>query len=222
MPDGCVDVVFAFGSGGGAPLAMAVGAMTRPVIFADSSDISYVGVRFRSGVAGTLFGMPASDLTDERPDLGDVWPHAAVLRDKLTLSEEMKQRLDVVATEIAGRLLAAPVAPPPLVLVAAERIAVSRGRIAIRALASDLGVTRQHLARAFAQHVGLSPKMLARVVRARGVVDHVRKTIDLHNGVDVDWSTLAIDAGYYDQSHLIAELKELTGLSPGAWVSAQA
>jgi hypothetical protein len=30
----------------------------------------------------------------------------------------------------------------------------------------------------------------------------------------VDWATLALDCGYYDQAHLIAEFKEFTGLTP--------
>ncbi|MDQ3998075.1 MAG: helix-turn-helix domain-containing protein, partial [Gemmatimonadota bacterium] len=88
----------------------------------------------------------------------------------------------------------------------------TRGTLSIRALAAELGVTRQHLARSFAQHVGLSPKMLARIVRTRGVVDRARAA------ADVDWSSVALDAGYYDQSHLIAEVKKLTGLPPAAWL----
>jgi AraC-like DNA-binding protein len=92
------------------------------------------------------------------------------------------------------------------------RIAATRGNLSIRTLAADLGVTRQHLARAFAQHVGVAPKMLARIIRARSVVAHARAA------TAVDWSTLALDAGYYDQSHLIADLKELTGLGPSDWV----
>ena len=38
----------------------------------------------------------------------------------------------------------------------------------------------------------------------------------------VECCSVAFDAGYYDQSHLIAEVKELTGLRPGAWVGARA
>jgi methylphosphotriester-DNA--protein-cysteine methyltransferase len=103
-----------------------------------------------------------------------------------------------------------------VVTVAANRLAAARGNVPIRALAAELGVTRQHLARSFARHVGLSPKMLARIIRARGVVARAR------GATDVDWVSVALDAGYYDQSHLIAEVKELTGLPPGAWLGGRA
>jgi AraC-like DNA-binding protein len=217
MPDGCVDIVLAFDADGGAPKrAMAVGTMTRPLVFHDSTSTRYLGVRFRPGVAGVLFGMPASELTDERPALGEVWPHSDALTDTLTLGADTGSCIRVLSAEIARRLLAAPSAPPRTVIAATMRIAAARGRLPIRELAKELGVTRQHLARSFAQHVGLSPKMLARIVRARGVVDRAREA------THVDWSSVALDAGYYDQSHLIADVKELTGLPPGAWVGARA
>jgi AraC-like DNA-binding protein len=217
MPDGCVDIVLAFEADGLAPnAAMAVGTMTRALVVHDSTSTSYLGVRFRPGVAGIVFGMPASELTDERPALGDVWPQTDALTDTLVLAGDTSARIRVVSAEIARRLLAAPSAPPATVTAAAARIAVARGRLPIGELAKELGVTRQHLARSFAQHVGLSPKMLARVVRARCVVERAREA------TEIDWSSVALDAGYYDQSHLIADVKELTGLSPGAWVGARA
>jgi AraC-like DNA-binding protein len=212
MPDGCADIVLAFD--GGAPMAaMAVGTMTRPLVFRDSTSASYLGVRFRPGVAGVLFGMPASELTNGRPALGDVWPRADAVTDALALADDTTGRIKVLSAEVARRLLAAPAAPPVAVIAAAARIAAARGNLSMRVLASELGVTRQHLARSFAQHVGLSPKMLARIARARGVVDRAR------GATSIDWISVALDAGYYDQSHLIAELRELTGLSPGAWLA---
>jgi AraC-like DNA-binding protein len=214
MPDGCVDIVFAFDSGWAS--AIAVGAMTRPLIVQDTASINYLGIRFRAGVAGVLFGVPASELTDGRPALADVWAEGDSVTEAFALADDVMDRVRVVSAAIARRLLAAAVDPPPVVTVAADRIVAARGNLPIGALAAHLGVTRQHLARSFAQHVGLSPKMLARIVRARGVVDRARRA------TDVDWSSVALDAGYYDQSHLIADVKELTGLPPSAWVGARA
>ena len=216
LPDGCADVVIAFDGPNGSPAAMAVGTMTRAVVFADTTHASYVGVRFRPGVAGTLFGMPACDLTDQRPDLRDVWPQVDALLDGLAGASDASARTKILSAEIARRLLAAASLPPECVVAAAARIAARGGRVSIGTLASQLGVSRQHLARSFAEHVGLSPKMLARIVRARGVVDVVRER------TDVDWVSLALDAGYYDQSHLIADMRQLTGLSPGSWLAARA
>lgn len=210
IPDGCVDVVLTLD---GRVHAEAVGAMTRAVVFSDSSNAGYLGVRFRPGIAGVLFGLPASELTDQSVGLADVWRDSAVVRDALASATDTAGRMRVLSAAIARKLLRAGGAPPRAVSVAAGRIAAARGDLSIRTLAAELGVTRQHLARLFADHVGLSPKMLARVVRARAVVERVR------GGGEVDWVAVALDAGYYDQSHLIGELKELTGLAPRAWAA---
>ena len=192
--------------------ALAVGAMTRAAVFTDSSRTSYLGVRFRPGVAGVLFGVPASEMTDRDVDLAEVWPESEALHETLETAADARSRVRTLAAAVARRLLVAPPAPR-VVRAGAELITAARGDVSIRALAEELGVTRQHLARAFAEHVGLSPKMLARVVRARNVVQVARR------GGDVDWSALALEAGYYDQSHLISDLKELTGLPPTAWAA---
>lgn len=214
LPDGCADIVVAFDPETSDPAAAAVGTMTRPIVFTDTTNLGYVGVRFRPGVAGAIFGLPASELTDQRPDLADVWPEAGALIEGLAGASDTATRVKLLSAEIARRLLAARTLPPPAVVAAASRITASRGSVTIRSLANELGVSRQHLARSFAHYVGLSPKLLARIVRARGVVEIAR------SATDVDWVSMALDAGYYDQSHLIADVRELTGLAPSSWVGA--
>jgi len=58
-------------------------------------------------------------------------------------------------------------------------------------------------------HVGVSPKTLARVMRFRRVVDELSG--------HPDWADLATKYGYYDQSHLIADFRELAGATPNAF-----
>jgi len=210
IPDGCVDIILTLD---GRATAAAIGAMTGAAVFRDSPGTCYIGARFRPGVAGVLFGLPAAELTDQSVDLGDVWRDAEPLCEAVAWAPDTPGRVRALAAAVARRLLGAQSAPPRTVVAAAQRITGARGDLSIGVLAEQLGVTRQHLARLFAEHVGLSPKMLARVVRARSVVDRIRR------GGGGDWSALALDAGYYDQSHLIGELKDLTGLPPRAWAA---
>jgi AraC-like DNA-binding protein len=50
-------------------------------------------------------------------------------------------------------------------------------------------------------------------------------SLDARGGAYVEYappvatSALAVDAGYYDQSHLIADVKALTGLTPDVWIA---
>ena len=99
-------------------------------------------------------------------------------------------------------------------MAAVERIIARGGRIDVSRLAASLGVTRQHLARRFAAHVGVPPKTLCRVVR-------LWKVLRSTNGGRINWAGLAADLGYSDQSHLVAEFRSLTGLTPSRWVAAR-
>jgi len=73
-----------------------------------------------------------------------------------------------------------------------------------------LGVTARHLRRAFTENVGIGPKDFARTVRPQRAV---RKAATSN-----DWGRIAADAGDYDQAHLIADFRELVGLTPGAFL----
>src|SRR5262249_46831787 len=87
---------------------------------------------------------------------------------------------------------------------------MTEGNIRIDELANEIGISRQHLARQFLHHVGVSPKTFARVMRFR------RLTGSLDAG-DVDWADVAALHGFYDQAHLIAAFREPAGTTPNAF-----
>lgn len=59
--------------------------------------------------------------------------------------------------------------------------------------------------------LGLSPKMLGRVLRFQ----HVLKLND--NDGSASWSDLAYKSGYCDQAHLVREFRAFTGITPGMY-----
>ena len=211
LPDGCIDIVLAFGRG--LEEASVVGTMTRAFVVPPDEHASWIGVRFRPGCAPALLDIPASELTNLSVPLSDVWRDAAPLLERLHEDAPLASRASLIAGALARRLAQGRAAPAREVLAAVDRISASGGNLAIGSLAPALGVSRQHLARAFAREVGVPPKTFARVVRLRRLLDRVR------DASRADWSTLALDAGYYDQAHLIAEFRELTGLTPTRWLA---
>ena len=214
LPDGCIDIVLAYRSGAAAenPSAtLAVGTMTRPLSVAASEAAVFVGARFWPGRALPFLGVPASAITDLRVDVADLWPRrgenlAHIKGHELGAWRRAFERLLLRQLESAR--------PIDLTVDAAlGAILRAKGNLSIAALAPALGVTRQHLARAFAVHVGVPPKMFARVARVRRVLAKARVATHL------DWSALALDAGFYDQAHLSGEIRELTGRTPTEWAS---
>ena len=216
LPDGCIDVVLSFSADRDEPeSAMVVGTMTRALVFdAANAPECFVGVRFRPAKATAFLAFPASQITDLRVSLDDVWPDADRVRDALAASPDAVARVRALEQVLLARLTPVALAVPGDVDEAIRRIIEAGGSLGITRLAPSLGVTRQHLARRFAQLVGVSPKTFARVVRLGRVVERVRL---VPREAPVNWSALALELGYYDQSHLVDEFREMTGLTPTAW-----
>ncbi|HYI12597.1 MAG TPA: AraC family transcriptional regulator [Thermoanaerobaculia bacterium] len=198
LPDGCADLVFDLRSGE----SDVVGTMTRPLVLPPGDGSDFLGVRFRPGRAATFLRIPLVEITDAQVSLGDLWKGWS----GSLLEQPVGRIVAAMESELLGRL------DPDRdrrVDAAVERLIDSRGAARVEELAREIGISRQHLARQFLHHVGVSPKSFARVMRFRGVIESL--------GDDPDWADAAAAHGYYDQSHLIAEFRELAGTTPGAF-----
>ena len=217
LPDGCVDVIFAFDDAQGTRLAeaMAVGPMTKPIIPERESRL-YIGARFKPGRAFIAFGIPATELLDERVAYDAVTLDALPDIDAIAAAPTDMERLRRVVDAVRRRLARAG-AVPTSVRVAVRRIISMSGNLRVALLATEIGITRQQLARQFAMHVGVSPKMLARVVRTQAALARADAARAAYPRA-LDWSAIAYDLGYYDQPHFIDDFKSITGVTPGDWV----
>jgi transcriptional regulator GlxA family with amidase domain len=91
-----------------------------------------------------------------------------------------------------------------------------QGSVTVEQMADAAGVSRQHLTRVFRHAVGVTPKLYCRLARFRSALAAV--AVPTHR----NWAEVAIDNGYADQSHMIAEFREFCSLTPnalatGAW-----
>lgn len=214
IPDGCIDLLFAYDSladSDGPASALAIGTMTRPLSVGATEAAAYVGVRFWPGRALPFLGVPAAAITDIRVAIADLWrPRDRCLVDaQLTALGGWRAPFERLLIARLGRAERA----DRTVDAAVKAILRAGGNLSIAALAPALGVTRQHLARSFARHVGVPPKMFARVARVRKVLAKARVASQ------VDWAALALDAGFYDQAHLAGEVREITGRTPTEWLA---
>ena len=120
--------------------------------------------------------------------------------------------LEVLAAEIDERRLrrepsrAARVSHEALTRMRLSDTAV----IGVEALARAVRVHERGLRRAVVAETGFGLKYLQRIHRLNRAVAAADRT------AKPDWSRIALDAGYYDQPHLIDEMRALTGLAPRA------
>nr|WP_314540547.1 AraC family transcriptional regulator [uncultured Massilia sp.] len=214
LPDNCIDILWQ----DRAPAGFVAGMMSRSHLFEADAPVLTVAVRFLPGAARAFFDLPLHLLQDDHPSLDELWPRheANALAAALWERElSVRARLALIEETLLARLrLASPLPADRLVRAAVRRIEAAHGAVRIEDLARALGVSRQHLALQFRERVGLNAKAFAMVSRFGKASGAVRAA-----GRDIDWATLALDCGYYDQSHLIHEFRLLAGTTPAAFVA---
>lgn len=78
-------------------------------------------------------------------------------------------------------------------------------------LAEDAGVSVRSLHRLFERHVGVNSKWVVRRARIQDAAERVAR------GDRVDWTVVAQELGYHDQSHLIRDFRAQVGETPAAY-----
>jgi AraC-like DNA-binding protein len=163
------------------------------------------------GAAPELLGVAAYELADHATSLRDVWGRDADPLYELLAGAPYDQHGAIVQTALIERLSAA--------RCSTDRRRALRGAttlldhdpdVRIAGLASELGVSDRQLRRWFQDAIGLTPKRYARVLRLRRAIG-MAQSQSL-----ISWAELALDAGYYDQAHMIGEFRTATGLTPPA------
>jgi AraC-like DNA-binding protein len=86
----------------------------------------------------------------------------------------------------------------------AHCVSVNRGRLPLSVLAGRAGVSRQYFARVFHDRVGLTPRLYSRLARFRNGLALISKA-------NISWAETALELGYSDQSHMIADFREFSG-----------
>lgn len=214
LPDGATDIIATFFPDGDVDETFVVGAMTQPQL-ATLGNEPIVGVRFLPGVGGSAFRLNATTLTNDQADISDVFKQTSKIRDAfrtLRMNASHAHALHLFAESIALE----PRNVPQFVRLAAKQLAQSSVPLRVEQVAKNLGITRQHLARSFSAHSGVTPKLFAQICRVRSLLAYAQSS-RVNNKSRDTWSSLAVQFGYTDQSHLIAEVQAIIGQTPAAW-----
>ncbi len=172
------------------------------------SDTQYIGVCFKPGGAYPFLGLPLSELQNQVVSLDILWGgFAAELRERLYAAPTIQARFALLEQFLLARLCEAPQGFNTVQYAIGE-IARHHGALSIRELNTSMGMSQKHLIVQFKQMVGCTPKELGRLYRFADILDLTNPN------QPVDWTLVAHQFRYYDQSHFIRDFKEFTGHTP--------
>jgi AraC-like DNA-binding protein len=180
----------------GATRLLVMGPRTHAAYFPRKDMRMTVNAQFQPGWARTLTGVPVSELTDQVVPLSDLWGKAGTrLHDALTADPAS-------AVELIEKALGERVTEDPssaLVHEATRWLPQER----LPDTARRLNVSERHLRTLFTGAIGVSPKRFVQLNRVRSVLSRA----GAQKGAQ-----LALDSGYYDQSHMTAEFRATMGV----------
>jgi len=212
-PDGCADIIVDLAAKSPTDGCVdgrstyAVGTMQSASRVEMRGKVHLLGVRFRPGGAERFFQLPMYELTDRTVLLGEVWGGADALERAVRDARLDADRIHRLEAMLLYRLRRSG-EPAPTLRHAVGYISQTGGTSSISDVERAVGVGGRRLERHFREALGVTPKLFSRIVRFRRTLALMRRD------QRPSWSRLAVEAGYYDQAHLIREVRVLSGATP--------
>jgi len=203
VPDGAIDLQW---MGGRWRVA---GPDRSPQAETLAAGMTVIGFRFQPGAARGWLGPAMADLCDQRVWLEDVWGPAGRRADQAAPTRDPESPAAHLERALAGLAATMPLPRPELQY--AHRILLqgpSSGQDIVPRLMAQLQMSERTLRRQFEASFGYGPKTLHRILRFQRYLRLARGNPARTIG------SLAADAGYADQSHLVRECRRLAHCLP--------
>ncbi len=218
FPNGCAQVVISLAAdnltecdeslGACRPMSSAilVGARSRYEVIHMRDLKELVGIVFRPGGLGPWL-RDRADAVFEKSLALDAVLSVEPLRDRLRSASTPACKLQTLNGLLVEHLNGRKAKRKPML----EASLLSLRRNGVRQTAQSLGVSERRLHQVFREDAGLSPKLWSRIVRFQCAVK------SLHRGEEIRWDRLALDCGYYDQSHFANSFRAFSGIDPSTY-----
>ncbi len=223
FPDGRVELVFHFGvpferslDNAGferQPRWLVVGQMTRATQLRATGATRALGVRLRPATAGRVLAPPLEELRDSIVPLASAGLRRPVPSAALEDARDTPTCIAVLEHWLRGCLAVSEPLPDALLHAVATTMRAP-GSVSLDTLLAQSGLSARQLERAFARHVGLPPKLFARIVRFQSVFAAA-------SGARPALAGLALDCGYADQPHFTRDFREFSGTTPGSYFGSE-
>ena len=207
LPHPCVNLVFDAG------MVAIAGVGRERFTYPYTGSGRVFGVKFRPGGFRPLFGgRSVSELTDRTVPLASLWG-----ADASRFAKELAGApgLDELVA-VAERHLRAHWPPPdPEVAVVGKIVSAllyDRTTTRVDDVVARFGIPARSLQRLFERSVGVSPKWVLRRYRLHEAAAR------LAEGTSGTWAEVAVELGYFDQSHFIRDFTREIGITPVAYV----
>ncbi len=186
----------------------AAGLRTEPITIPSGSGSAMMAISFKKGKAAPFFPLPMDEIADCVVDANLLWADDfAFLRERLLETADIPTRFRL-AEEFLLEKVANKLESNPCVAYAVEEMTHRPDQTNMARMNNQIGYSQKHFIKMFRQAVGVPPKSFLRIMRFQKAIRTIEATASMN------WSAIAHECGFYDQSHFIHDFKRFSGFTP--------
>lgn len=215
IPDGFPEIIFHFGKSYKINLSgnwkkqtnnLLAGQLTKYFFLENTGLSDILGIKLQPSAVFTLLGVDSSMIKDKVVDISSLKSKKLnTLKKLIRTASNHSKRIEIINCEFQSMLPA--LTFNGIIEKAVESIFSSHGMTSIMAVADLCEVSERQLERLFKTHIGLSPKLYARIIRFSHIFQVMQKQ-------KISWTQVGLESGFYDQAHFIRNFKTFTGEDP--------
>ena len=161
-----------------------------------------------------LFNIPSSKTSNLALDYDTFLGNSGrLLEEQIMLAPNNQQRANILSAYLI-KLLRGSASRDDRVITSIRQVIHANQNQTVAQLADTYNLSVRQFDRRFKEYAGFSPKTYLRVVRLHNAIQQYDSSKTL--------TQIALDCGYYDQSHFIHDVKAFTGYHPGFYFSGKA
>lgn len=221
FPNMLLEMAFSYGSPGSsliqrgeqalakAPDCSVDGFSTEITTYTNTSELGLIMVGFKPWGLKHFIPFGMDEFLNHNLDLKEVWPkEIRQIEDQLRSQHTDLERIALIEQFLLGKLLNT--SRDKRIEHVIMQVINAKGTMPVQALASEYCLSQKQFTRRFIQSVGTTPKLFSRLVRFQHILSLMKREEMLLTDV-------ALEAGYYDQSHFIREFRQFTHESPSSF-----
>lgn len=189
------------------------GFRTLPITIPSGKASELIVVEFQKGKSYPFLKVPLHELTNLVVD-AELVVKAEILtiREQLLEAPTIEEKFSLLEQQLLN-FYQNNLSISPVVDFALNSLVQAPQVTNLKALSAKIGYSQKHFIQLFKKHVGVTPKAFLRVWRFQQAIQQIGLQQEL------DWTTVAYDGGFYDQSHFIANFKQFSGFTPQQYLA---
>lgn len=192
-------------------LSLFAGQISKYFYLKNTGASGMVGIKLMPAAASELFAINMTEFTDRVVPLREAFEDRLDnLERDINLAGSPEDKISVIDNFLLALSKTKAVSRENISRQAVNLILKKNGLLKVEEISDELEVNRRKIERSFKKVIGLSPKFYSRIIRFNYIFEIMKEGKN-------SWIRIALDSGYFDQSHFIKEFKAFTGEEPSGY-----